>query len=543
MVRRLGVALTALTLLLTAPATAAVSADETPDRERPQRTKIRVVWPSAPVLGKTFTVRGTRADDTPTEVVLQARQGTEWVPLTRKRVTGHSFHFRREAPYNRLRVRVRVLDGSAPSAPLNAPQLAPKVKRIDYADGPFHPKPSGRVMKYLFDGKPGHRVALTTRGGGPSTCTGERLTGPTGVVARSVNGLWRLPRRGTYTLKVSPCWGWSTSRVEIDRVRLVPLAVDGDVVTLRRRAGVADWGVLRLPATGRVMVRGWEAGYPWSRIVRPDGAVLRYLGSSLTYFEAGRRFHNSSDNSDTESLTAGRFLLVPEAARLDASASTPVAATVTPEGPPVTVGDAGVPGRERALTFTGKGGTFYYTEQHLPTTTQGGGGELVGPDGERVADWNYQRGWRLPSDGTYTLYTAPGVDDARTSPDMTVRLREAVMQAHVPINTVARFTVTEPGRWVAATTDQVSGNSARTFASSGSTMSGAWQASLRWTFSPRCSPEPRGPLGCGDYLNTVVDQDHPSTAIWSPYTVPSPNLIVLEPAAGVTGGVDLQVGP
>ena len=542
MVRRLGVALTTLTLLLTAAVTAGASADVTPGRERAQSTKIRVDWPSAPVQGKKFTVRGGRTDGDPADVVLQARQGTEWVPLERKRVTGRAFKFRLEAPYNRLRVRVRVLDGSAPSARSTAPQVAAKVKRIDYADGPFHPKPSGRVMQYRFDGKRGHRVALTTRGGGPSTCTGERLTGPTGTVDRSVNGLWRLPRRGTYTLKVSPCWGWSTSRVEIDRVRLVPLAVDGDVETLRRRAGVVAWAVLRLPTSGRVMVRGWEAGYPWDRIVRPDGTVMRYQGSSLTYFEAGRHFRNSS-GTGAEPLEAGRYLLVPETSRLDAHASTPVAATITPEGPPVTVDGAGVPGRERALSFTGKAGTFYYTGQRLPATEQGGGGELVGPDGDRVSDWNYQRGWLLPSDGTYTLYTAPGVDDARSSTDMTVQLREAVMQAHVPANAAAHFTVTEPGRWVAATTDPLSWSTARTFTSSGSTMSGAWQASLRWSFSPRCLPEPRGPNGCGDYLSTVIDQDHPSAEIFFPYSVTSPNLIVVEPAVDVTGGVDLQVQP
>jgi hypothetical protein len=542
MLRRLGVALTALTLYLTAPAAIGASADETPDRERAQRTKIRVDWPSAPVQGRKLTVRGARAGDDPAGVVLQARRGTEWIPLKRKRVTGSSFRFRLEAPYNRLRVRVRVLDGSAPSAPSTAPQLTPKVKRIDYADGTFHPKPSGRVMKYRFEANRGHRVALTTRGGGPSTCTGERLTGPTGAVDRSVNGLWRLPRRGTYTLQVSPCWGWSTRRVDIDRVRLVPLAVDGDVVTLRRRGGVVDWAVLRLPATGRVMVRGWKAGYPWTRIVRPGGAVMRYQGSSLTYFEAGRRFRNSS-GTGAEPLAAGRYLLVPETRRLDASASTPVAATITPEGPPVTVDDAGVPGRERAFSFTGRGGTFYYTGQRLPTTNDGGGGELVGPDGEFVADWNYQRGWLLPADGTYTLYTAPGVDEARTSTDMTVQLREAVMQAHVPANTATRFTVTEPGRWVAATTDPISWSTARTFTSSGSTMNGTWQASLRWSFSPRCLPEPRGPNGCGDYLSTVVDRDHPSAGIFSPYSVTSPNLIVVEPSAGVAGAVDLQVQP
>jgi hypothetical protein len=543
MVRRLGAALTTFTLLLGASATAGVttaSADQPTARERAPRPKIRVDWPSAPVEGKTFTVRGTKADSRPDIVVLQARQGTDWVDLQREQVTGSDFKFRLEAPYNRLRVRVRMPGTLAkPSVPSTAPQLEPKVKRIEYADGPFHPKPSGRVMKYAFKGKRGHRVLLTTRGGGPSTCTGERLTGPPGTVDRAANGLWRLPRRGTYTLKLSPCWGYSLSKVEIDRVRLVPLAVNGDVETLRRRDGVVDWAVLRLPATGRVMVRGWEAGYPWKRIVRPDGSVIRYQGASLTYFEAGRPFHNSTGTSEPGPLTAGRYLLVPEQKRLRANASDPVAGTITPEGPAVAVDDAGVPGRERALTFTGKADTFYYTEERLPTTTTGGGGELVGPDGNRVRDWNQNRGWLLPADGTYTLYTAPGVADARSTTGTPVRLREAVMRPHVPIDTLARFTVMEPGRWVAATTDPVP-TSARTFSASGSTMTGAWQASLRWSVSMRCVNGP-GPNGCGDALTAVVDQDHPTGTIFSPWVQAAPNLIVVEPAAGVTGGVDLRV--
>jgi hypothetical protein len=543
MVRRLGVALTTFALLLGVTALAGVttaSADQPAARERAPRPKIRVDWPSAPVMGKSFTVRGTKAGDDAETVVVQARQGTDWLDLRRKRVTGSDFKFRLEAPYNRLRVRVRVLGTlSAPSSPSTAPQLAPKVKRIEYADGPFRPKPAGRVMKYVFDGKRGHRITLVTRGGGPSTCTGERLTGPSGTVDRAANGLWRLPRRGTYTLKLSPCWGYSLSKVEIDRVRLVPLDVNGDVETLRRRDGVVDWALLRLPATGRVMVRGWQAGYPWKRIVRPDASVIRYQGASLTYFEAGRLFHNSTGTSAAEPLTAGRYLLVPEEARLQANASTAVSGTVTPEGPAVGVDDAGVPGRERALTFTGKADTFYYTEERLPTTSNGGGGELVGPDGTRVRDWNLNRGWLLPSDGTYTLYTAPGVADARNSTGTPVRLREAVMRPHVPIDTLARFTVTEPGRWVAATTDPVP-LSARTFSASGSTMSGAWQASLRWSVSLRCVNGP-GPNGCGDALTAVVDQDHPTGTIFSPWVQQAPNLIVVEPAAGVTGGVDLRV--
>ena len=130
---------------------------------------------------------------------------------------------------------------------------------------------------------------------------------------------------------------------------------------------------------------------------------------------------------------------------------------------------------------------------------------------------------------------------ARNASGTQIRLREAVMRPHVPIDTLARFTVTEPGRWVVATTDQVPPSSNRMFTASGSTMTGAWQASLRWSTSSRCVNGP-GPNGCGDALTAVVDQDHLSGQIFSPFTTFAPNLIVLEPAAGVTGGVDLQVG-
>ncbi|QWZ06695.1 hypothetical protein KRR39_14200 [Nocardioides panacis] len=52
-------------------------------------------------------------------------------------------------------------------------------------------------------------------------------------------------------------------------------------------------------------------------------------------------------------VTPGRYFLYPARADLLAGASTVLTTAVTPEGPAVTLGDGGVPGRERDFTFTG----------------------------------------------------------------------------------------------------------------------------------------------------------------------------------------------
>lgn len=533
MVRSLGVLLCTLLPLLSAPATAA---DDAP--RRADRPTIRVDWPAAPVADKPFTIHVTRAAGGAATAVLQQRIGTEWIELTHKRVTTRTFTFQRAASANRFVVRVQVARTS--SRPATAPLPTALRKDVRYADAAIHPRPRGRTVTLALDGRRGDRVALTTRGGGPTACTTQTLRGPAGVVDRDRYGYWRLPRTATYTLRLVPCPAYGWTKIDLDRVRLVPLAVDAPPVALRHRDGVLDIASLKVPATGRVMVRGWDVDYPWSQVVDPSGQRVRFYGSSLTYFEAGESFHNS--NSDVLGpVTAGRYLLVPDDDFVTASATTAVRAAITPEGPSVTLDDAGLVGRERGFTFTGAADTFYYPETALPDARSGGGGELVGPDGAVVRDWNDQRGWLLPADGTYTLYVAPSLADVLTDAPVTVRLRQAVMNGHAPIGSTSRFTAAEAGRWVVATTDPPTFQNARNLVSSGSTMTGPWQASLRSPSTPRCVPDPRGPLGCGDALVGVVDQSNPTGGIYVPFTVAEPGLLVLQPGSGVTGSVDLAI--
>jgi len=300
-----------LALAGVAPAAATAGTSGASQDSRPDAIKVEVDWPGAPVRGDRVTVHVTRADRQPTTAELQVRSGDDWITVKEKTVSARTFTFRDRPAHNRYKLRVVLRSSGVKSRGYAAPQPAPLVRAVDYADGPVRPRPGGREVTLLLDGKRGHRVQLATKEAGPSSCNTTRLRGPSGVVKRQDSGLWRLPRTGRYRLELVPCWGWDLAYADLTRVRLVPLEVDGEPVTLRRRAGVVDLGMLDVPQTGRVMVRAWATGYPWSRIIRPTGASLRYYGSSLTYFENGQYFHNGFNNI-AGTVTPGRHLLVPE---------------------------------------------------------------------------------------------------------------------------------------------------------------------------------------------------------------------------------------
>lgn len=75
---------------------------------------------------------------------------------------------------------------------------------------------------------------------------------------------------------------------------------------------------------------------------------------------------------------------------------------------------------------------------------------LTGPDGTLVEGLAYAPGWELPASGTYTLSARAFLDDQRTPKDFSVRLRTATTGPAMTIGEAARFTPTEPGRWVAS---------------------------------------------------------------------------------------------
>ncbi|QWZ06694.1 hypothetical protein KRR39_14195 [Nocardioides panacis] len=128
----------------------------------------------------------------------------------------------------------------------------------------------------VFAGRRDQVVELSTDGGGvDSGCHSARLQGPAGrVVTAARPDLWRLPRSGTYRAEVVPCWGSSLDIADLTRRRLVPLDLNAAPVHFRSGKGVTDLGVVTVPRTGRVMVRGWTEGDPqhlWDSVSYPSG--------------------------------------------------------------------------------------------------------------------------------------------------------------------------------------------------------------------------------------------------------------------------------
>jgi hypothetical protein len=72
-------------------------------------------------------------------------------------------------------------------------------------------------------------------------------------------------------------------------------------------------------------------------------------------------------------------------------------------------------------------------------------------------------------------------------------------------------------------------------------MSGPWEAIVGFPTTNYCGPGP-GPNGCNDNFFTTVNQAT-TAATYHPWAGSTPSIVVLRPAAAVTGGVDLTLGP
>jgi hypothetical protein len=530
LVRTLATVVAAVLLPLTAP---------TPSTAARPALQVSVTWPEAPVRNRAVTVHVTRAGDRPTLARLQVRQGRSWWTAQEKEVTSRSFVFRLPAHANRYRVRVVLPQLHVASHGFAAPELPPLVHRVDYADGAVHTRVPGRRLGLLFTGRRGQEVEVSTDHDEPDACRSIRLTGPVGPVPVH-QGLWRLPSTGDYRVDVVPCWGYAVDDVDVTRVRRLSLRADASPVVLRRRAGVADVGVVDVPRSGRVLVRTWPEDSPARRdasITLPTGRVVEMHGPPLA-LEPGALL---GDRWGTVTVGPGRHLLR-SSEDVRVGVSTAVTTTLTPEGEPATLGDAGVAGREREFRFAGTVGSLVYLEPGAGATEPGTGITLVGPDGGMVPEVHSRRGWLLPSDGTYAVRVTPGPGTTAAGAPVTVRLREAVRVPTMAYDTATRFTVQEPGRWLFAPVEVPKPPPyAHRFAASDAAMTGAWQATVGWSLTYHCGPGP-GPNGCGDDRYASVDQDGSS----APYLLWADSLqqvVVLRPGPDVTGSVDLALRP
>ena len=543
MVHRLGSVLTVACLLLIALAPVAgvavpASAAAAP-ATFPRTLHVKVDWPTAPVAGKLVTVHVERPGVGPTTTRLERQLGSEWETVVHKSVSARSFVFRVKASSSRYKLRV-VLP-HAISRAYAAPQPAPLVRRVGYADGPVRTTVPGRQIAVIFAGRRDQFVELVTDRDQPDGCRTTRLRDSSGrEIAPQRSGLWRLPRAATYRAEAVPCWGMSIGSADLTRVRLVPLGVDAAPVHLRAARGVSDVAVVTVPRTGRVMVRGWEGAEPWKRwdsITYPTGLRLFTYGDEVPDLEAGASL---SDGFHSGVVTPGRYLLRSASDDLKASASTALTTSIAPEGPAATLGDGGVIGREREFRFTGSAGTFVYPDTGRTGWAPGAFTDLYGPDGGRVGDWHYKEGWLLRKDGTYTFRVRPGDADADAATAVTVRLRQAVTLPPMQYGVPTRFTLDGSGRWQVATIDVPNQPYYHRFTASDSTTTGPWEAIAGAATTDYCGPGP-GPNGCGDNYFTTVDQDTP-TSPHHPWGM-GPTLVVLRPGVDVSGSVDLTLGP
>ncbi len=259
--------------------------------------------------------------------------------------------------------------------------------------------------------------------------------------------------------------------------------------------------------------------------MEPRGDRLRYDIGSPTVIDTTDAF-----------VPSGRYLFFPGRSTA-ISVTTPVEGSLDVDGAAVVIGDEGVPGRERILTFTGTADAFVHTEEPLP---QGSSVELVGPDGDVVPDWDFDRAWRLPLDGRYRLHVAPG--NAASQDPLTVRLRRAVTLPALTYGAApTRFDTGSEGRWVVAEL-ALPASDVHQLTSSAPSLNGAWEAVLSGASTSRCSPDPHGPLGCGENPRAVVGPEH-AASVYTTLSPGGPHLVVLRARPGVTGGVDLGVGP
>ena len=244
-----------------------------------------------------MTVHVTRADARPTNARLQMRVGTRWVLVKEKFVSARAFVFKTEPSLNRTMLRVVLPQRHVASHAFAAPQPAPLVRRVSYAR-------RGR----LVDGaRPGGDAPLRrqARPGPAARYQPGRLTG---VQVRPSAWSVRARRPGTpgalaptphrsYRFEVVPCWGHGYGRTSVDvtQVRLVPLTLDAAPVVLHRSVGVTEIGVVTLPSTGRVMVRGWQYDAPlWTGLTTPTGVTVGGYSASPVYLEAGKTLTDGS---------------------------------------------------------------------------------------------------------------------------------------------------------------------------------------------------------------------------------------------------------
>ena len=421
-----------------------------------------------------------------------------------------------------------------------------KVNR-EYGQGPVTIPAGVDRVEIVFHGRKGN----TVRVGQP--CDKATLRGPSGRVDRWLRGAWRLPARGRFSIVLTGCEAKRKTFAQLTKIRLRPLAVDGDAVVLvQRLAGAYDGlgerrgaaarpraGPADVVADGRAVVLLVPRGRPGLDIANWHAEYER--SPRAIYLEAGSPVANElgemSPTAEPLVPQAGqRVILLPCEKRLRARATKvrPVPATI--DGAAVGLA-ADVRYQEVGVRFTSAGDQWV-------TATVGGplAGRsltqlaLTGPDGSTLVGLNTATVgsvdlWYVSEPGTYRLTVR--TDPEHETGSITVSsVRE--LDAEMPADgQPLAFTAQEPGEWVLATGQLDEPPYVLSAEATGAT---DWRAYANLLPFQLC----RGAF-CADYSSASLTPKWPTS--YFPLSFEGRYVFLVAFGAGQTGTVSLRLTP
>jgi hypothetical protein len=437
-----------------------------------------------------------------------------------------------------LAVTLQALALAAPTQAGPGPRaeaLQRPIKQVtrEYGDGPVT-VPKKTNLSLRFHGKRGDRVTLGVITDN-DTYVADRgdldlvLVGPDGRVKQGRDGYWRLRDKGRHTFEFHPAR--RALRVQLLLQKRVVHDVDR-VQRLRERRGYQYVVRLTVPKSG-LRVTTFDAGVH-RLFTRRHGLSRFFVTTDAAFLLRPGAGVDASWGTITKPLEAGDRVW----AYVDAGAPARVDTTV-PTALPVAIDGADTPlpaGTPTAVSFDGAQGQL--VRIHRSADTPGWAAVLLGPSDSRVP-WTAmtvadpQGGRRsaglylLPAPGRYQLVMLPGMAADTLAIDSLVQA--PAIDVDGPAGTLP---VPSDGRWVVA---PIARPVPADVVASAVTIVGRWEVFAGELPYPRCPA--RGPLGCGDFRTTFVNQDDLTNGpIWYG------GHVVFAPLEGQTAGsVDVRL--
>jgi hypothetical protein len=394
--------------------------------------------------------------------------------------------------------------------------------------------PKGKRAVISFDGRRGDVVSL-------SGVAPERLTlFRKGHRVRQTwinGGYYRLPRTARFAFRVRAV-KYASQALGLLKARVHRVEVDGKAVTTpRTRRGYVDLAAVRLRAGDRVTV---DDGRDDNRLYLPDGRYATGWGQHLL-LRPGFGIRVTDDNWPIGREVVAGTTLVRVASGHRVTAASAVEVSARPDGEPVSLSPARRAQREYVFTFDAGTDDLVYLE---PTS-----GPSVTSYTTLLDRWTSKPvdspisqvdpvspSFVLPTAGTHEISTVSDALGRATSAQ--VRLRKGIRVADLtPDGAAVGFTFDGSGTRVYSLATAIGQRLESTATDLGA--GEAWMAELSPRDPSSCSPDPYGPLGCGDNGYAFVSDTRPAGSS-NGLNMAGP-VVVATPGAGTTGTVSIRL--